>query len=65
LTVTGIIESLPICEPPKVQKIRKSPETLSLTKWECKYHIVWIPRYRRKSLYKELRQYIGKKKELY
>ena len=26
-------------------------KTLSHTKWECKYHIVWIPKYRRHSLY--------------
>jgi len=25
--------------------------TLSHTKWECKYHVIWIPKYRRKSLY--------------
>ena len=36
-----------------------SPESLSHTKWECKYHIIWIPKYRKKSLYKELRQYLG------
>jgi putative transposase len=36
-----------------------SSESLSHTKWECKYHIVWIPKYRKKSLYKELRQYLG------
>ena len=29
------------------------------TKWECKYHIVWIPKYRKKTLYKELRKYLG------
>jgi len=29
------------------------------TEWECKYHIVWIPKYRKKKLYKELRQYLG------
>ena len=29
------------------------------TKWECKYHVVWIPKYRKKSIYKELRQYLG------
>jgi putative transposase len=34
-------------------------ETLSHTKWDCKYHIVFIPKYRRKALYKELRQYLG------
>jgi putative transposase len=34
--------------------------SLSHTKWECKYHVVFIPKYRRKALYLELRQYIGK-----
>ena len=33
-------------------------QSLSHTAWDCKYHIVWIPKYRRKSLYKELRQYV-------
>jgi putative transposase len=33
--------------------------TLNHTKWECKYHIVFIPKYRRKSLYGGLRQYLG------
>jgi REP element-mobilizing transposase RayT len=26
-------------------------ESLSHTKWECKYHVVFIPKYRRKVLY--------------
>jgi putative transposase len=34
-------------------------KSLNHTKWECKYHVVWIPKYRRKSLYKELRPYLG------
>jgi len=34
-------------------------QSLSHTVWECKYHIVWIPKYRKKVLYKELRQYLG------
>lgn len=34
--------------------------SLSHTKWECKYHIVWIPKYRWKKLYGEIRGYIGK-----
>ncbi len=29
-------------------------QSLSHTKWECKYHLVWIPKYRRKDLYKFL-----------
>lgn len=33
--------------------------SLSHSKWDCKYHIVWIPKYRRKALYKELRQHLG------
>jgi REP element-mobilizing transposase RayT len=34
-------------------------ESLSPTKWDCKYHVVFIPKYRRKVLYGELRQYLG------
>ena len=34
-------------------------ETLNHTKWECKYHVVFIPKYRRKALYGELRKHLG------
>jgi putative transposase len=34
-------------------------ESLSHTKWECKYHVVFIPKGRRKALYKELRWHLG------
>jgi putative transposase len=34
-------------------------ESLKHTKWECKYHVVWIPKYRKKNLYQELRRYLG------
>ena len=33
--------------------------SLSYTKWECKYHIVFAPKYRRKVIYKQLRADIG------
>ncbi|MCO5183084.1 MAG: IS200/IS605 family transposase [Anaerolineae bacterium] len=33
--------------------------SLNHTKWECKYHIVWVPKYRKKTIYKELRQQLG------
>ena len=33
--------------------------TLCHTKWECKYHVVFIPKYRRKALYEGLRKYLG------
>ena len=34
-------------------------ESLAHTRWECKYHVVWIPKYRRKALYGELRKHLG------
>jgi len=37
----------------------KDSQSLSHTSWECKYHVVWIPKYRRKSLYDQLRKYLG------
>ena len=34
--------------------------SLSHTKWNCKYHIVFAPKYRRKVFYREKRAAIGK-----
>lgn len=34
-------------------------ESLSHTKWECKYHVVFIAKSRRKTLYQELRRHLG------
>lgn len=34
-------------------------ETLKHTTWECKYHVVFIPKYRRKALYVQLRCDLG------
>ena len=34
--------------------------SLSHTKWNCQYHIVFIPKYRRKAIYSKLRSDIGK-----
>jgi len=34
-------------------------KSLRHTVWECKYHVVWIPKYRRKALYLELRRHLG------
>ena len=33
--------------------------SLSHSRWECKYHLVWIPTYRKKTLYGQLRKYLG------
>ena len=35
-------------------------ERLNHTTWDCKYHLIWIPKYRRKLLYGNLRKYLGK-----
>ena len=35
-------------------------KSLAHTKWNCKYHIVFAPKYRRKVFYKERREEIGK-----
>src|SRR3977135_4109871 len=32
---------------------------LNHTKWDCKYHVVFIPKCRRKTLYGELRRHLG------
>ena len=34
-------------------------ESLSHTAWDCKYHIVFIPKCRRKALYSQLRKHLG------
>ena len=34
-------------------------ESLKHSIWECKYHEVFIPKYRRKALYGKLREYLG------
>ena len=32
--------------------------SLSHTRWECKFHIVFIPKYRKKAIYVELRKHL-------
>jgi len=34
-------------------------ESLSHSKWECKYHVVFIPKCGRKKLYEQLRPHLG------
>lgn len=34
-------------------------ESLKHTRWECKYHVVFIPKCRRQKLYRQLRQHLG------
>lgn len=37
-----------------------SYESLSHSKWDCKYHIVFVPKCRKKVLYGKIRQYLGR-----
>ena len=34
-------------------------QSFNHSKWECKYHIVWIPKYRKKKLYGQMRKSLG------
>ena len=34
-------------------------KSLSHSKWECKYHVVFIPKCRRRTLYVQLRRHLG------
>ena len=37
----------------------KDYKSLSHTRWDCKYHIVFIPKKRKKVIYGDLRKYLG------
>ena len=37
----------------------KRNTTLNHTVWDCKYHVVWIPKCRRKVLYSNILKYLG------
>ena len=34
-------------------------KSLNHSKWDCKYHVTWIPKYRKKKIFYELRKYLG------
>ena len=36
-----------------------SCESLSHSRWDCKYHVVFIPKCRKKTLYRKVRTYLG------
>ena len=37
----------------------KEWQSLAHVRWECKYHVVFVPKYRRRSIYGTLRRQIG------
>jgi putative transposase len=34
-------------------------QSLSHSKWDCKYHVVFVPKYRRKTMFLEIRKFLG------
>ncbi|MGB8702461.1 MAG: IS200/IS605 family transposase [Thermosynechococcaceae cyanobacterium] len=34
-------------------------QSLSHSKWDCKYHLVFVPKYRRKVMFGEIRKHLG------
>jgi putative transposase len=36
-----------------------SYESLSHSKWDCKFHVVFVPKYRKKVLYGQIRRFLG------
>ena len=62
LTDPGVNESLPPVNRSKLAGkeafVGRHPR-LRHTVWDCKYHIVWIPKYRRKVLYGGMRAELG------
>ena len=34
-------------------------DSLNYTPWECKYHIVFIPKYRKKAIFGQIRKELG------
>ena len=34
-------------------------QSLSHSRWECKYHLVFVPKYRKKVLFGKIRKYLG------
>lgn len=44
----------------KQRRVHMDKNTLAHTMWECKYHIVFAPKYRRQVIYGKIKQDIGK-----
>ena len=62
MTDTGVVHDAVFVNRSKFMKGAKMDDMLSLShaRWECKYHVVFIPKYRRKVLYKQIRRELGK-----
>ena len=59
LTVPAVF--LPFVARPRARRRNDMREYRSLahTRWDCKYHVVFIPKYRKKVIYGDLRAHLG------
>ena len=51
-----------VCQPQNISKevCPMDDNSLSHTRWECKYHLVFAPKYRRQVIYGQIKVDIGK-----
>lgn len=56
---SNMIRDFIICDARRPVKSPNKYESLSPTKWECKYHVMFFPKCRRKVLYEQLRRDLG------
>ena len=61
MTNTGISCELPCVSRQETRKgeTMRQISSLNHTRWECKYHIVFIPKYRRKAIFGQIRHELG------
>src|ERR1700733_9851031 len=52
------VVAFPLCRPRHNER-KATMESLQHTVWECKYHVVFIPKYRKKTLFGAIRTEIG------
>ena len=43
-----------------MEEVKQGYQSLSHSKWDCKYHVVFIPKKRRKALFGQVRRHLGK-----
>ena len=44
----------------KIRRFKMDEQSLAHTKWNCKYHIVFAPKYRRQIIYGKIKREVGK-----
>ena len=58
-SILTIVQAVKISRRKGVKAMAQKAYSLAHTKWMCKYHIVFTPKYRRKIIYNQIRADIG------